>query len=113
MNEYLLLFRADYKVIATASSEQMEERNISWMKWIYRIVKEQKLVSGNHLASTGKVLESNGIVKDGPLSEIKESILGYIIIKANSYDDSVTIASECPILGGEGNTVEIREIASL
>ena len=113
MNEYLLLFKADYKVIATASSELMEERNISWMKWIDRIVKEQKLVSGNHLASTGKVIERNGIVKDGPLSEIKESILGYIIIKAHSYDDAIIIASECPILGGEGNTVEVREIASV
>jgi hypothetical protein len=111
MKEYILIFRADYKAIEKVSQEETEARNISWMNWINWIDAQGKLAEGgNHLASDGIVLHSNGLITEGPFTEIKESILGYILINADSYDDAILIAKDCPILAGEDTSLEIREI---
>jgi hypothetical protein len=47
----------------------------------------------------------------GHFGEIKETIGGYIIVKADSVDEAVEFAKGCPALQGEGNSVEVRKIA--
>jgi hypothetical protein len=49
------------------------------------------------------------VITDGPYAEIKESIAGFIIVKADSFDEAVSMARACPILKGEGNSVEVRK----
>jgi hypothetical protein len=58
----------------------------------------------------GKVVKANKSVTNGPYVEIKESIGGMAIIKANSYEEAAEIAQGCPILEFGGN-VEIRKAA--
>ncbi len=112
MKAFLLLFRADYKEIAAAPPQEMEPRMKQWMDWINSIAAQNKLAAGgNHLSSTGKVVKKKKVT-DGPYAEIKESILGYIIINESSYEEAVAWAQACPILEGEGNSVEVREIAT-
>ncbi|MNY83060.1 YCII-related domain protein [compost metagenome] len=53
------------------------------------------------------MVKSDKHVINGPFVEIKESIGGLVIIKAESYEDAVEIAQGCPILEFGGN-VEIR-----
>jgi hypothetical protein len=84
-----------------------------WQQWIDRITAEDKMAGGNHLDAGGKVVHHKGVITDGPFTEIKESILGYLIIRANAYEDALVIAKACPILGGEGNTVEVRAIQKM
>jgi hypothetical protein len=40
----------------------------------------------------------------------RESVAGYIIVKATDFDDAVAMAKECPILHGDGTSVEVRKI---
>jgi hypothetical protein len=54
---------------------------------------------------------SNNIVTNGPFGDIKETIGGFIIVKADSVDEAVEFAKGSPVLQGEGNTVEVRKIA--
>ena len=56
------------------------------------------------------VLGCGGKIQDGPYSETKESIGGFYIIEASSYDDAVNVAHECPSLLFQGATVEVREV---
>ena len=113
MNDFLLIFRADYSKMPDASPEQMQANTQKWMNWISGIAAQGNLTDrGNRLMSTGKVLQSDGIVSDGPYTEIKESILGYSMVKANSLDEATEIAHGCPILAVGGN-VEIREINAM
>ena len=113
MKEFLLLFRADLGEIGEASPAEVEGWNQQWMDWIGGIAAQNKLAEGgNHLAADGRVVRSRGVVTDGPYTETKESVLGYIIIKVKSYEEAVTIAKACPLLNGEGNSVEVREIGS-
>lgn len=95
-----------------ASPEQMQ----IWMKqtrdWMAGIAGQNKLVGGNGLPfEESKVVWSKNVVTNGPFGEIKETIGGYIIVKANSVDEAVEFAKGCPVLQGEGNSVEVRKIA--
>ena len=112
MKEFLLLFRANYNEIGYVSDEKMQEWNDNWLIWLKGLVAKNALAEGgNHLDSGGKVIRDNGVITNGPYMERNESILGYFLIKANSYEHAVEFAKDCPILDGEGNSVEVREIA--
>jgi hypothetical protein len=93
-----------------------EEKKIltkKWMDWIGGIAAQNKLTDrGNRLESSGKVLKSSNVITNGPFSEIKESIGGYSIVKAGTYDEAVEIAKGCPVFS-VGGVVEIREISVL
>lgn len=113
MKEYLLVYRADYKTMPKRSPEEMQAVTQKWMNWVAGIAAQGKLADrGNRLMSEGQVLQSDGLVSDGPYTEIKESILGYSLVKATSIDEATALADGCPILAFGGN-VEIREINAL
>jgi hypothetical protein len=52
---------------------------------------------------------SNKIL-DGPFTEGKDIVGGYLLIKANDMDDALALSKGCPTLDGTDGTVEIREI---
>lgn len=95
-----------------ASPEQMQIWMKQTMDWIGGIAAQNKFVSGTGLPfADAKVVGHNGIVTDGPFGEIKETIGGFITVKADSVEEAVEFAKGCPVLAGEGNTVEVRKIA--
>lgn len=71
-----------------------------------------KLAGGTHLPfDYAKVVHHGNTVSDGPFGRIKETIGGCITVRAESIDEAVAFAKGCPVLKGEGNTVEVRLIA--
>jgi len=107
----MLIFRhQDGK--AVASPEQIQAWMKQTMDWIAGIAAQNKFSGGNGLPfEDSRVVQSNKIVTNGPFGEIKETIGGYIIVKAETVDEAVEFAKGCPVLQGEGNTVEVRKIA--
>ena len=57
----------------------------------------------------GRVVSKKGQT-DGPYIEAKEIVGGYMIIRAESLDEAITIARESPGTGMPGSTVEVRAI---
>ena len=111
MEQYALIMRHEDggKV---ASPEQME----SWMKqtmdWIGGIAAQNKFVGGTGLPfDDARVVHAGNVVTNGPFGDIKETIGGFITVKAESVEEAVEFAKGCPVLQGEGNTVEVRRIA--
>ena len=111
MDEFMLIFRhQDGKKVA--SPEQLQAWMKQTMDWIGSIAAQNKFSGGNGLPfDDSRVVRSNNVVTNGPFGEIKETIGGYIIVKANSVDEAVEFAKGCPVLQGEGNSVEVRKIA--
>jgi len=110
MTEFLLVFRTDYTAIPKDSPEEMQAMTQKWQDWIGGIAAQNKLVeTGKRLSFDGKVVRPNGVITDGPYTEIKESMGGYMFIKVESIEEAVELAQGCPILTVGGN-VEIREI---
>lgn len=110
MNEYILIFRhEDGQKIA--SPEQIQVWMKQTMDWIGGIAAQNKYVLGNGLPFDGaKVVGHDRVVTNGPFGDIKETIGGYIIVKGENVDEAVEFAKGCPVLQGEGNTVEVRLI---
>ena len=112
MNEFILIFRHEdgHKV---ASPEQIQIWMKQTMDWMGTIAAKNKLVGGNGLIfDDARVVGHKGVVTNGPFGEIKETIGGYLIVKADSVEEAVEFAKGSPVLQGEGNTVEVRKIAS-
>lgn len=111
MDEYALIMRhEDGKKIA--SPEQMQIWMKQTMDWIGGIAAQNKYVSGTGLLFDGaKVVGHNNVVTNGPFGDIKETLGGLMIVKADSFEEAVEFAKGSPVLQGEGNTVEVRKIA--
>jgi len=111
MNEFMLIFRHE-DGSKIASPEQMQIWMKQTMDWINGISAKKKFVGGNGLPMDGaRVVHHKGVVTNGPFGEIKETLGGYVIVKADSVDEAVGFAKGCPVLQGDGNTVEVRRIA--
>jgi hypothetical protein len=111
MDEFMLIFRHE-DGSKVASPEQMEIWMKQTMDWIGGIAAQNKFTLGNGLYfDDARVVRHNKIVTNGPFGEIKETIGGYIIVKANSADEAAEFAKGSPILQGEGNTIEVRRVA--
>jgi hypothetical protein len=111
MDEYALIMRHE-DGSKIASPEQMEIWMKQTMDWIGGIAAQNKFVSGTGLPfDSAKVVKHNKTVVNGPFGDIKETIGGFIMVKADSIEEAAEFAKGCPVLQGEGNTVEVRRIA--
>ncbi|MDQ2719921.1 MAG: YciI family protein [Bacteroidota bacterium] len=110
MKEFVLIFRTATSPDFKPSEEQSRQMMTSWMSWMNGIAAQDKLASnGSRLGFTdAKVVKPGNVVTNGPFTEIKEFINGYIIVKTKSVDEAVEIAKECPMVKGGGGSVEIR-----
>ena len=110
MKEFLLLFRRDFinKEVQPDNKEYIAHLD-RWHDWFESLAAQDRLAAPpQHWDFKGKVVKANKTVTNGPYVEIKESIGGMIIIKANSYEEAAEIAQGCPILEF-GGCVEIRK----
>ena len=110
MKKFALIFRlkdlADFK----PSPEQMQER----MNWLADIAAQNKLVDkGNTLLpapGSAKTVKPGNVITDGPYTEIKEFISGYVIVKADTIDEAVEMAKTNPVFDQVGGNIEVREV---
>jgi hypothetical protein len=113
MDEYMLIFRHE-DGSKVASPEQMQIWMKQTMDWIGGIAAQNKYVGGNGLPldpEYARVVGYNNVVTNGPFGDIKETIGGYIMVKAESIEEAVEFAKGSPVLQGDGNTIEVRKIA--
>lgn len=112
MNEFILIFRMDIlSPEAQPDAAQMAVYMQQWEKWISSLAAGNKLApGGNHLSKAGKVLKPNGVVLHGPHATNRESVAGYILILATNLEEAAALAMDCPILKGEGTSVEVRQV---
>src|SRR3954454_4835006 len=106
MQEYMLIFRHQDGT-RLASPEQMQVWMKQTMDWIGGIAAQNKIVGGNGLPFyNDKLARHKGVVTNGPFGDIKETLGGYIIVKADSVEEATEFAKGAPVLQGEGNSVE-------
>jgi len=113
MKEYALIFRNNENAGSRPTEAQVKEITTSWMNWMSSLAAQNKLSDkGSRLGVSGsKIVKSGNVVTDGPITEAKKVITGYIVVKTSSVDEAVGIAKECPVLK-VGGDVEIRPVVS-
>ena len=111
MEEFALIMRhEDGKKVA--SPEQIQVWMKQTMDWVGGIAAQNKYISGTGLLfADAKVVWPDNVITNGPFGEIKETIGGFMIVKADNIEEAIQFAKGSPVLQGEGNSVEVRQIA--
>jgi hypothetical protein len=114
MEEYALIMRHE-DGSRIASPEQIQEWMGQTAAWIGSIAAQNKYVGGFGLlfeqARVVTTIKTKPVVTVGPFGKVRETIGGYVIVKAESVEEAVEFAKACPVLQGEGNSLEARQIA--
>lgn len=113
MNSYMYLFRGgDFRELQS-SPEKMQAHMQKWRTWMQKLGQQGKFVAGEPLQKEGKIVAKAGkVVTDGPFTEGKEVVGGYLIVKANDINEAVELSKECP--GFEHDCiVEVRPIQAM
>ncbi|NBP68478.1 MAG: hypothetical protein EBR30_26450 [Cytophagia bacterium] len=117
MKDFMLVFRNSLKnqeQFVNQSPEQMQAEMALWNVWMNKLAEQNKLIGGEPLLPEGKVIHGNKKkVTDGPYVEGKDVVGGYVIIKAEHFDEAVALSKDCPQLNSEDGSVEIREIMKM
>jgi hypothetical protein len=114
MSKFLYLFRGGDARMAEQSPEEMQAHMQKWMTWMKGLGASGTLVDGLPLGKGGKLVTGNGnVVTDGPFSEGKEVVGGYLIVNAENFDQAVEISKGCPILEFDDGNIEVRDIMSM
>lgn len=109
MNQYMYIIRGG-EDMENYSPEEMAAHMEDWQKWMGGLAEQGKMVGGEPLMNEAKSLIDGGkTVVDRPLTEGKELVGGYIIVKADSLDEATEMAKGCPGFDHDC-TIEVREI---
>lgn len=92
---------------ARPSPTQMQKMYANFTAWQEKFATNLTDMGGR--LGKGKLVTTEGIT-DGSLIDAKELIGGYMIVSAESLDEAVKVASECPGLVSPGSGVWVREI---
>ncbi|HXB06918.1 MAG TPA: YciI family protein [Puia sp.] len=114
MKEFALVFRVENTPMPSLSPAEMQQRMTVWMNWMGGIAAKDRLVSnGSRLGVKGsKWVGAGGVVSDGPYTEVKEFINGYVVVRGETVEEAAEMAKGCPILFAPGGTVEVRPLVT-
>jgi hypothetical protein len=112
MPRFLVLPRDVPAEFLALSPEEMQAVIMRYHAWAQGHIEAGRLEPGEKLTDDGgRILRGAGealSVTDGPFTEVKEVVGGFWIANCASYDEAVSILSDCPHL--EFGSIEIREI---
>jgi len=111
MKEFVLIFRMDELPEVKLSPEELTSTMEVWENWMDKIIADNILVNrGNRLGSEAKTVKKRNVVINGPYTETREIVGGYIIIRAKNIDEAVEIVKGCPAIIDGRLSVEIRNV---
>jgi hypothetical protein len=113
MNQFLLIFRGGAITQKGVAPQQLQGHLAKWGAWMAQLEKSRNLQGGNALENTGRMIRgSKKAVTDGPFTEAKDLLSGYMLVVAKDLSQATQIALECPIYEYDGS-VEVRPVHSM
>lgn len=110
-SQFLLLFSGTnwHRGLSPQEIQEIMDRTNAWFDKLARTGKSK---AAQPLEGEGKTVSfKNGAVADGPFTESKESIGGYLLLEVANFDEAMAIARENPMIP-HGLTVEVRPVAA-
>jgi hypothetical protein len=116
VSDFVFLFRSSEAAQqeAMGTPERAQKSMQAWMAWV------GELEASGHLKDRGQPLERGGrvvrgrgnhVVTDGPFTEAKDLVLGFMVVEARDLEQATELAKGCPIAQG-GGAVEVRPVMS-
>jgi len=93
------------------STDELQRTMDNIMAWFEGLNERGKIKGAQPLSAQGRTISgTNGrFVVDGPFTETKEAVGGYLVLQADSFEDAVEVARTNPALR-YGVSVEVRPI---
>jgi hypothetical protein len=110
---FLLLFRnTGPETHAHLSPEERQQLVLRWNAWYEGLRAQGKAVDGRPLELVSRVVSGVGgsRVTDGPFSEAKEAVGGYVMLQVSGMNEATEIARRHPGLE-HGLVIEVRPMA--
>jgi len=109
-DEYMLLFRGPHWDRGL-STDELQQAMTKVMAWFEGLNERGKIKAAQPLGGQGRVIAGTDgrFVVDGPFTETKEAVGGYLVLQAGSLNEAVEIAQSMPTLR-YGISVEVRPI---
>ena len=106
----MLLFRGPHwdKGLSTDELQQTMDKMMTWFEGLNQ---KGRVKGSEPLSAAGRTISGTDgrFVVDGPFTETKEAVGGYLLLEADSFDQAVEIARSNPALR-YGVSVEVRPI---
>ena len=110
MKQFMFLFKGGDQVWEAKSEEEQQGHMQQWKEWMEQLTQQEKLLGGERLYTNGNTIHPGSKkVTDRPLTEAKELVGGYLLVKASTLDEATEMAKGCPGLLWE-SYVEVREV---
>jgi hypothetical protein len=110
MKQFMLFLKEDLDDARKMTEEQLQEDIAAMVKWVEDLSKSGNYVSGDPLEPDVKIVKKESIVSDGPFIETKEAVSGYLIIKAETFEQAAALAQGCPQMGKNIKSIEVRPV---
>ena len=106
----MLLFRGE-QWDKGLSKEELQQAMNKVTAWFEGLNERGKVKGAQPLSAQGRTISgTNGrFVVDGPFTETKEAVGGYVVLQADSFEEAIQIARSMPALQ-YGANVEVRPI---
>ncbi|MDB5240446.1 MAG: hypothetical protein JWP57_1071 [Spirosoma sp.] len=110
ITDFLVLFREPDGRSQPHSPAFTERHQQHWRDWLTKYNQSGNLVGGQSLTLQGAILRNGqDPAQLGPHQIDKEIVGGYLLLKAATLDEAISIIRTCPIFEADGYA-EIREI---
>lgn len=109
--EFLMLIQGK-EWYTNLSQAEIEKAMGQFKAWFEGLAEKGKIKGGQALLRSGATISGKGgrIVADGPFTESKEAIGGYIVLRVDTLQEAIAIAKTNPSLD-HGATIDVRPIA--
>lgn len=105
----MMIFRFQPNNEYQPTQEELNQQHQQWGTFIGNLAISEKLVSTHQLGFNGKQLKADLSVAEGINISEGQTLGGNMIVRANTVDEAIEMAKDCPILK-MGGTVEVRDI---
>ena len=109
--KFMLILHNRPGYLQELTPEDRQRKIEKYRGWVQALHASGRHVSGEKLGEEGgkRLRLQNGRlnVVDGPFTEAKEVVGGYVLFRAADYQEAIALTRECPFL--EDGTVEIRQ----
>jgi len=110
MEKFLLLVREDINMLRQIGSKGRYENMREMMNWVESLAESANYLGGEPLELSGKYVNHDDVLSDGPFIETKEGISGYLFLQAENIEQAAAIAQSCPLVMQNRMILEVRPV---
>lgn len=108
MKDYLVLIRGGDERMSDLTEAETAAHMEKWNVFMGGLAQSGNLAGGLPLGHDGRLMTRDGSSEGVVNSAGGDAIGGYLMIKAENYDQAVELSKGCPVFEHNGN-LEIRE----